>query len=144
MNLRKRSSNAAASVEQARRSNTMRAVRSKETQPELLVRHLVKQLRRRPRVNDNTLPGTPDLVFPSLRKAIFVHGCFWHGHSCARGSRVPKTNREYWVRKVARNRLRDAAVCQVLRHAGWQVLIVWECRTRDQQTLIEQLRRFLH
>lgn len=95
------------------------------------------------RLHRNDLPGKPDIVFPSRKKAIFVHGCFWHGHSCKRGARVPKTNQEYWVRKISRNVERDKAHLARLTELGWAVLIVWECEIKDLVRLKETLTRFL-
>src|ERR1700689_5110648 len=103
------------------RSATMRAVKSKDTKPELEVRSLIHHLGYRFRLHRRDLPGTPDLVFPGRRKVIFVHGCFWHGHDCPRGSRVPKANQNYWMRKVARNRERDLASQRALTASGWRV-----------------------
>jgi DNA mismatch endonuclease (patch repair protein) len=121
----------------------MRAVKSTNTRPELIVRRIVQGLGRRPRLYDATLPGTPDFSFHSLRKVVLVHGCFWHGHSCPRGSRVPKANRDYWLSKIARNRERDRAAESALRKLGWDVLVIWECTTHDEHTLTEELRSFL-
>jgi DNA mismatch endonuclease (patch repair protein) len=125
------------------RSATMRAVKPQDTAPEIAVRKMARQFRHRPRLNDATLPGSPDLVFPALKKAIFVHGCFWHGHSCMRGHRVPKTNRDYWINKVSRNRRRDRLATHALRQLGWECLVIWECTTRDTTKLSARLRGFL-
>src|ERR1051325_5580018 len=89
------------------RSRTMRAVKSRNTTPELAVRSLAHRMGYRFRLHRDNLPGKPDLVFSGLRKVIFVHGCCWHGHTCARGARIPKENREYWLKKISSNRLRD-------------------------------------
>jgi DNA mismatch endonuclease (patch repair protein) len=131
------------STDAMKRSATMRAVRSEGTGPEVIVRAMVRNLRRRPRLNDVSLPGKPDLVFPTRRKVILVHGCFWHGHSCGRGDRVPKTNRDYWIQKIARNRIRDEEATRTLRELGWKSLVVWECETRELETLARRLRSFL-
>ena len=88
----------------------MRAVKSHDTKPELLVRRAIHCMGYRYRLHRKDLPGKPDVVFPSRKKIIFVHGCFWHGHDCARGARMPKSNRSYWVSKISRNRERDAPV----------------------------------
>lgn len=112
------------------RSAIMRAVKSRDTKPEMLVRKFVHGLGYRFRLHRKTLPGTPDLVLPRLRRIIFVHGCFWHGHNCARGSRVPKSNTDYWLTKIARNRLRDQANRSLLAQQGWGVYIAWECQTK--------------
>jgi len=126
------------------RRRTMQAVKSKDTAPELLVRSLAHRMGYRFRLHHKDLPGKPDLVFPGRRKAIFVHGCFWHGHDCARGARVPKSNREYWTKKIARNRERDRAVCAALAHSGWACLIVWECNLGNEKGLKAQVRKFLN
>jgi DNA mismatch endonuclease (patch repair protein) len=120
----------------------MQAVKSKDTAPELLVRRLLYAHGYRYRLHSDDLPGRPDIVFAGRKKVIFINGCFWHGHDCARGSRVPKTNREYWTAKVARNRTRDVACQKDLESAGWRVLRVWECEISDEQ-LLRRLRRFL-
>lgn len=124
------------------RRRTMQAVKSKDTAPELLVRSLTHKMGYRFRLHRKDLPGKPDLVFPGLHKAIFVHGCFWHGHDCARGARVPKANREYWKKKVARNRERDLQHLEELSEAGWKCLVIWECRLRERN-LPKRVRRFL-
>lgn len=126
-----------------KRSATMRAVRSHDTAPEIAVRKAARQLEPRTRLNDPSLPGTPDLVFPGAKKAVFVHGCFWHGHSCARGNRVPKTNRDYWISKISRNRTRDRLATYALRQLGWKCLVIWECTTTDSAKLSRRLRAFL-
>lgn len=123
------------------RSEIMRAVKSKDTKVEIAVRKIVHALGYRYRLH-GALPGKPDLVFSGRRKVIFVHGCFWHGHSCARGARVPVNNREYWVEKISRNRSRDKKTKRLLRAAGWDVLIVWECQAKNISALRARLRRF--
>lgn len=106
----------------------MRSVKSQDTKPEMAVRRFVHSLGYRFRLHRKTLPGTPDLVLPRLRKVVFVNGCFWHGHDCARGDRVPKNNREYWTAKIARNRERDQYNRTLLQGQGWGVHVVWECQ----------------
>jgi DNA mismatch endonuclease (patch repair protein) len=125
------------------RSAVMRAVRGKDTAPEMIVRRLLFALGYRYRLHVKSLPGQPDLVFPSRRKAIFVHGCFWHRHRCPRGDRMPKARREYWLRKLEGNRLRDRRHRAALARLGWRVLVVWECRTRDADRLAAALKKFL-
>ncbi len=125
------------------RSRIMRAVKSRDTGPELSTRRLVHKLGFRFRLHGKHLPGSPDLVFAGRRKVIFVHGCFWHGHSCARGARIPKTNTEYWVEKVARNRKRDRKVSRLLKKAGWSQLIVWECEAKRRELLQRKIEKFL-
>jgi DNA mismatch endonuclease (patch repair protein) len=125
------------------RSRIMRAVRSRDTVPEMAVRRLAHRLGYRFRVCRKDLPGCPDIVFPRLRKVVFVHGCFWHGHDCARGARVPKGNRKYWLKKVAGNRARDQKNLEKLTSAGWETLVVWECITRNEHDLNGKVKRFL-
>lgn len=127
----------------ALRSRIMRAVKSKDTTPELFVRRLLHTKGYRYRLHCKDLPGNPDLVFPGRRKAVFVHGCFWHGHNCKRGRRPPKSNSAYWQAKIARNQERDKQTQSRLRTLGWRVMVVWECETRDAVTLVDKLIRFL-
>jgi DNA mismatch endonuclease, patch repair protein len=126
------------------RSQTMRAVKSCNTVPELAVRSLAHRMGYRFRLHRGNLPGKPDLVFPRFHKVIFVHGCFWHGHGCVRGARVPKENREYWVDKISGNRVRDQENLRKLSAAGWKSLVIWECDLRNEQTLRAQVRKFLN
>lgn len=121
----------------------MQAVKSKDTVPEMTVRRALHSLGYRYRIHGRDLPGCPDIVFPGRRKAIFIHGCFWHGHPCARGARQPKTNASYWTAKISRNRTRDLRVKRLLRAAGWDVFIAWECQTKALQRLIPRIERFL-
>ena len=126
------------------RSAVMRAVKSSNTSPERKVRSAAHTLGGRFRLHRKDLPGTPDLVFPKHRLAVFVHGCFWHGHDCKRGARTPKTNAEYWRAKIARNKARDVASTAALEDLGWRVAVIWECETRDQASLIDRLRGLLY
>ncbi len=121
----------------------MQAVKSKNTGPELLVRRLLHANGYRYRLHSNKLPGCPDLVFPGRKKVVFVHGCWWHGHDCTRGSRIPKTNIDYWTKKVFRNRTRDLASRKQLQSEGWTVLVLWECQLRDEALILKRLVRFL-
>lgn len=125
------------------RSRVMRAVKSRDTKPEMLVRRTVHGMGYRYRLHRKDLPGKPDLVFPARRKAILVHGCFWHGHDCARGARMPKSNRAYWERKISRNRERDARSQESLKRDGWRVMTIWECQMRDVKELKRRLHKFL-
>jgi DNA mismatch endonuclease (patch repair protein) len=120
----------------------MRAVRSRDTMPEMIVRRAAIALGYRYRLHKAELPGKPDLVFAPGRKVIFVHGCFWHGHDCKRGDREPKNNARYWRQKIRRNRERDAQVHEALEAEGWSVLVIWECETRGD-TLADRLAKFL-
>lgn len=126
-----------------KRSAVMRRVKGKNTSPELKVRKALTGLGVRYRLNRKDLPGSPDIVMAGRRLAIFVHGCFWHGHDCARGSRVPKANREYWTAKVARNVARDARTAAELAAAGWRVETIWECDLKDAAALKARLEGML-
>jgi DNA mismatch endonuclease (patch repair protein) len=125
------------------RSRIMRAVKGKNTTPELIVRRLAHAMGYRYRLHRKDLPGKPDLVFPKLRKIIFVHGCFWHGHDCARGARVPKTNRAYWLQKIRGNRENHQSATAALTDLGWEVMVLWECALKDQERLRHTLQDFL-
>ena len=125
------------------RSAVMRRVKAEGTTPERRVRKALTALGARYRLHRADLPGKPDIVMPGRRLAIFVHGCFWHGHDCARGARVPKQNRDYWTAKVARNRARDAANCAALAAMGWRVETLWECELKDAAALEGRLRAML-
>jgi DNA mismatch endonuclease (patch repair protein) len=120
----------------------MAAVRSKNTQPEMLVRRLVHSMGYRYRIHKHELPGKPDLVFSGRHKVIFVHGCFWHQHGC-KGSHLPKTNRRYWLPKLKRNRARDAEHLKALRAGGWRSLILWECELGNDVSLRRRISKFL-
>jgi DNA mismatch endonuclease (patch repair protein) len=126
-----------------RRSANMRAIRSKNTKPEMVIRRLVHSMGYRYRLHRKDLPGKPDLVFLGRRKVLFLNGCFWHGHDCKRGSRIPKTNIEYWGKKIARNKARDAEHEAALQAQGWRVLVIWECQTKDEAVLKNLLKSFL-
>ena len=128
-----------------RRSVNMRAIRSKDTAPELAVRRLVHSMGYRYRLHRKDLPGKPDLVFSRRRKVIFVHGCFWHQHELQRclDGRRPKSNTGYWDEKLRRNVERDARHVAALEAAGWEVLIIWECDCHDAPTLSARIAGFL-
>jgi DNA mismatch endonuclease (patch repair protein) len=121
----------------------MQAVKSKDTAVELRVRRTLHAEGYRYRLHRRDLPGCPDLVFSSRKKVIFVHGCFWHGHQCARGKRVPKTNTAYWTAKISRNRARDADARKKLKDLGWKVSVVWECELNHENRVFRRLDRFL-
>jgi len=107
------------------------------------VRRALTKLGARYRLHRKDLPGNPDIVMPGPRLALFVHGCFWHGHDCARGARVPKQNRDYWVAKVDRNRARDARHLDDLTAKGWRVETIWECELKDEAALNARLKTLL-
>lgn len=121
----------------------MARVRSRDTSPEIFLRKLLTQLGFRYRLHRKDLPGTPDFAFISRRKAIFIHGCFWHGHTCRRGARLPKTNRDYWTAKIAGNRTRDVRVRDELTTMGWSVLTIHECELKPEDDLRKRLIAFL-
>lgn len=126
-----------------RRSENMRRIRSTDTKPELVVRSLLHKLGYRFRLHRAGLPGRPDIVFPSRRKAIFVHGCFWHQHHACIDGRVPKSNSAYWREKLLKNTARDVTSRRQLTKMGWPTLVIWECKVRDEAWLTKQLKRFL-
>jgi DNA mismatch endonuclease, patch repair protein len=130
-------------MSKSERSAHMSKIRSKDTKPDFWVRRSVHALGYRFRLHDKKLPGRPDLVFASRRKVIFVNGCFWHGHECAVGSRLPKTNTDFWAEKRTRNQQRDASQRQMLVDAGWNYFDVWECQVASSQGLLGELQSFL-
>jgi len=125
------------------RSALMSKIRGKHTKPEMAVRRFVWGTGFRYRLHQKDLPGCPDLVFVGKKKAIFVHGCFWHGHKC-RKNKLPKTNRAFWKEKIERNRKRDSASVRKLRSNGWKVLTIWECEVKksgSRQKLLNFLEK---
>jgi DNA mismatch endonuclease, patch repair protein len=124
------------------RRRIMRAVKTRDTGPEVTVRRMLSRLGYRYRLNAKKLPGRPDIVFPGRRQAIFVHGCFWHNHGCLKG-RAPKSRLEYWGPKLDANKQRDAAQLRALQELGWSVLIVWQCEIRDEEAITAKLTDFL-
>lgn len=127
----------------AQRTATMARVRSRDTKPELLVRCLIHALGYRYHLYRSDLPGKPDLVFSKQRKAIFVHGCFWHGHCCRAGENRPRSNVSYWSPKLLRNKQRDIANRKALRKLGWGVLVLWECQVGNSARLRSRIETFL-
>lgn len=127
----------------AQRRFCMSQIQGKDTGPELVVRRIVHSLGYRYRLHDRRLPGAPDLVFPGRGKAIFVHGCFWHRHSCKLGRPMPATRRDFWATKFLENKQRDKTARQKLLKMKWEVLVVWECQTRDLERLTTKLVAFL-
>lgn len=126
------------------RSAHMSKIRSKNTKPEIMLRKMLHRAGFRYRLHDPKLPGKPDLVFAGTRKVIFVHGCFWHGHGCRVGARLPKSNTSFWVEKRLRNRERDLRQELELRALGWDPLIVWECEIKGDPNLLKAVREFLN
>jgi DNA mismatch endonuclease, patch repair protein len=127
----------------AKRSAVMARVKGKNTKPELVVRRLLWRLGGRYRLHRRDLPGAPDIVLAGRGLVVFVHGCFWHGHDCARGARAPKANRDYWQAKVGRNRTRDVETRARLEAGGWRVEVVWECDLKNAAELEARLRALL-
>ena len=125
------------------RSRIMRAVRSKDTEPERRVRSLIWRLGYRFTLHQPGLPGRPDIVLPGRRKVIFVHGCFWHGHSRCSKALPPKSRKEYWIPKLKQNKQRDIRSVAALRALGWKTLVVWQCQLGKSSELAEVLERFL-
>ncbi len=120
----------------------MQAVKGRDTGPEWTVRRLLHRAGYRYRLHVRKLPGTPDIVFPARRKAIFIHGCFWHGHDCRIGQ-PPKSRLDYWGAKIVANRSRDARKQAQLEALGWSVLVVWQCEIKDSDALESRLWTFL-
>lgn len=126
-----------------RRSANMARIRSQNTSPEVSLRKVIHGLGYRFRLHRNDLPGKPDLVFPSRKKVIFVHGCFWHQHTECREGRVPGSRPEYWGPKLRRNQERDALAQTSLKKQGWRYLVVWECELKDITAVLKRVERFL-
>ena len=118
-----------------RRSRLMSRIRSKDTKPEVEVRSTLHRMGYRNVLHKRGLPGTPDLVFPARRKVLFVHGCYWHGHTCKYGKAQSKSNVEFWHKKMDANRRRDRRNARKLRAAGWSVATVWECQVKQGKWL---------
>ncbi len=121
----------------------MSRIRSKDTKPEMVVRRLVHGMGYRYRLHAKELPGRPDLVFRPRRKAIFVHGCFWHRHVGCPANRLPTTRREFWRDKLDSNARRDRRNEAALEEMGWRSLVIWECETKDLDRVAETVRRFI-
>lgn len=126
-----------------RRSWLMSRVKGKNTKPELVVRRLVFGMGYRYRLHAKNLPGRPDLIFPGRKKAIFVNGCFWHGHADCRYGRLPKSRVEYWQAKIEQNQTRDLKNTALLEADGWQVLTVWQCELKNIEILANRLNEFI-
>ena len=133
-------------IDAVRRSENMKRIRSTETRPEIQVRKLVRSLGYSGyRLHRKDLPGKPDIAFIGRKKAIFVHGCFWHQHpdpGCLDG-RLPKSRQDYWLPKLERNQKRDATAFNQLTEAGWTVLVIWECELRRETELSKRIQKFL-
>lgn len=125
------------------RSERMSLVRSAGTKPEIKLRKLVWKLGHRYRKNAVSIIGTPDIAFVRRKRAIFLHGCFWHRHDCPNGRRLPKSRLEFWQPKFERNVARDTEVGERLKAAGWRALVVWECQMRNPAQVEQRVREFL-
>jgi len=130
-------------VSPEKRSRMMAGIRGKNTKPEMVVRKIVHAMGFRYRLHRKDVPGSPDLLFPRLRRAIFVHGCFWHQHAGCKFAYMPKSNTQFWLAKLEGNSRRDARALTTLATLGWEVLIVWECEISDQAALTQKLNSFL-
>jgi len=125
------------------RSAVMRAVKSEDTGPERILRKLLRAIAPGYRLHRRDLPGKPDIVYGPRRLAIFMHGCFWHGHDCKRGARMPKSNADYWRGKIARNRARDEKNVAALQALGWRALTIFECELKEERALTARLKKAL-
>jgi DNA mismatch endonuclease, patch repair protein len=127
-----------------KRSSIMRKIGSRDTSPELKTRNLISSLGYSYKNYSPKLPGKPDIVFSRRKKVIFVHGCFWHGHICRR-AKLPQTNKAFWKKKIAGNKLRDRRVRKELANLGWKSLVVWQCQITKvkEKKLKNKLRKFL-
>ena len=125
------------------RSELMSRIRGKDSDPEMRLRRLIHRLGYRYRLHVKNLPGTPDLVFPSRRAVIFMHGCFWHHHEGCKLARLPKSKLDFWKKKLESNKNRDASQQLRLHELGWRVLVVWESELDDNDRLTMTIRQFL-
>ena len=123
------------------RSRVMRAVKGKNTGPEIAVRRALWSAGLRYRLHDKRLPGKPDVVFASRQIALFINGCFWHGHKGCPRCRIPRTRRKYWLAKIEGNRRRDTRTRSALRSLGWKTLVIWECKVKDDRHLTSLIAR---
>jgi DNA mismatch endonuclease (patch repair protein) len=126
-----------------KRSAVMRRVKGKDTAPELKVRRLLRRMGVGYRLHRADLPGKPDIAMPGRKLAIFVHGCFWHGHDCKAG-KLPSSRSDYWIPKIKANRERDERALNNLEALGWHGLVVWQCETKDCEALLHKVETFLH
>lgn len=130
-------------VDPKTRSRIMSRIRSKNTKPELIIRRGLHKMGFRFRLHSSAVPGTPDLILPRYKVAVFVHGCFWHGHSCHL-FRIPSTRPEFWRTKIERNVERDSQVTVLLLEKGWRKLTIWECALKGKKKLdLDELFQFV-
>ena len=126
-----------------KRSQVMSRIRGTDTKNEIKVRKALFNLGYRFRKNDKRYPGKPDIVLPKYQSVIFVHGCFWHQHPGCKKATIPKKNAEFWKKKLEGNRKRDIQHISDLTDAGWRVLVIWECQTRDIDVMSRIIEAFL-
>ena len=126
------------------RKKTMQHVKDKDTGPEMTIRRLVHKMGYRYGLHRKDLPGKPDMVFTSRKKIIFIHGCFWHGHNCKSGRKKPRTNENYWVSKIEKNKKRDVINRKKLKEMGWNILVIWECEINDILKIKNKIEQFLN
>ena len=131
------------SVSQAKRTEIMSSVKQRHTKPEIVVRKILHRHRFRFRLHNKKLPGTPDIILPKHKAVIFVHGCFWHQHEGCRKSRRPTSNVEFWNEKLDKNVARDSRKESELKKLGWKVLTIWDCEIKDEDLLIEKIKKFV-
>lgn len=126
-----------------KRSWLMSRISGKNTKPEIIVRKILYNLGFRYRVHYKKLPGSPDIVLPKYRKVIFVHGCFWHGHTACRKAALPKTNDRFWHAKITSNKKRDKKTSRRLNVLGWRTLTIWECQLKSKEKIASKLEKYL-
>lgn len=119
----------------------MSKIRSKDTKPEKVVRTILDKLNVRYNINVKALPGIPDIVIPEIKKIIFINGCFWHQHKNCKRANIPKTNKEYWIKKLSLNEKKQKTDIKNLRKLGWSISVIWECQTKDETALIKKIKR---
>jgi DNA mismatch endonuclease (patch repair protein) len=129
-------------VSKEKRSEIMKKIRSKDTKPEMIVRKFLTSRKIRYRLHLKELPGCPDIVVRKKKIAIFINGCFWHGHGC-KLSKIPKSNQEYWKRKIEVNMERDLSSLEKIKDMGWLPIVLWECEVKNELILEERLRGVL-
>lgn len=130
-------------ISEEHRSWNMSRIKGSNTKPERIVRSILHQMGYRFRLNKKGLPGKPDIVLSKYKTAIFVHGCFWHRHEGCKYAYTPKSRVDFWEKKFAENIKRDKRIKPVLLEMGWKVLIIWECQTKNENKLYDQLKSFL-
>lgn len=144
MRTRRQRSNAREPAVSETRSRTMRAIRKRDTKPELKVRRQLHAMGLRFRLHRSDLPGSPDIVLPRHRAVVLVHGCFWHQHPGCRHGNTPRVRTRYWIPKLARNVARDKRTIDALRALGWRTLVIWECELANPDAVADRLRGFIH